>query len=227
MLYPYDATLHGRISYPKFRTAAGTYVSMRDGIWNPASATYDRARLKLVNVPVLKSHHAVYGATACVKDFMGMVTDSLGTGSHSAIRYGILGALLGEIRPPDLNLLDAIWVNGNPNSGPQTSYAGATRRNELVASRDPVAADIWSVRNILVPAFLANGYSPPWPAPSADPDDPTSTFRGYLDQSMSRILAAGFDVTNDPSHIDVYEITALFAGNFESGNTDTWSVTVP
>ncbi len=227
VLYPYDAALHGRISYPKFRTTAGTYVSLRDGIWNPDSATYDRARLKLVNVPVLKSHHAVYGATACVKNFMGLVTDSLGTGSHGAIRYGMLGAVLGEIRPPDLNLLDAIWVNGNPNSGPSTPFAGATRRNELVASRDPVAADLWSVQHILVPAFLANGYSPPWPAPSADPDDPASAFRVYLDQSMSRLLAAGFSVTNVPGQIDLYEIVALFADGFESGDTVDWSATAP
>ena len=227
VLYPYDAALHGRISYPKFRTGAGTYVSLRDGIWNPDSATYDRAPLKLVNVPVLKSHHAVYGATACVKNFMGLVTDSLGTGSHGAIRYGMLGAVLGEIRPPDLNLLDAIWVNGNPNSGPSTPYAGATRRDELVASRDPVAADLWSVQNILVPAFLANGYSPPWPAPSADPGDPAGAFRVYLDQSMSRILAAGFPVTNDPARIDVYEIAAQFTDDFESGDTTAWSAAVP
>lgn len=227
VVYPYDATLHGAVSYPKFRTALGTYVSLRDGVWDPASASYDRARLKLVNVPVLKSHHAVYGATACVKNFMGLVTDSLATNSHAGIRYGLLGALLGEIRPPDLNLLDAIWVNGNPTTGPSTPYAGATRRNELVASRDPVAADIWSVGNILVPAFLANGYSPPWPTPSADPDDPASAFRVYLDSSMSRMLAAGYTVTNDPAQIDLYETVALFAGDFESGDSAVWSATVP
>ena len=227
VVYPYDATLHGAVSYPKFRTSTGTYVSLRDGIWNPGSASYDRERLKLINVPVLKSHHAVYGATACVKNFMGVVTDSLSTSSHSAIRYGILGALLGEIRPPDLNLLDAIWVNGNPTTGPSTSYAGATRRNELVASRDPVAADLWSVQNILVPAFIANGYSPPWPTPSADPDDPAGAFRVYLDQSMSRMLAAGLTVTNEPGQIDLHEIVALFRGDFESGDTGGWSATAP
>lgn len=227
VVYPYDATLHGALSYPKFRTSAGTYVSLHDGVWDPASATYDRARLKLVNVPVLKSHHAVYGATACVKNFMGLVTDSLGTNSHAGIRYGLLGALLGEIRPPDLNLLDAIWVNGNPTTGPATPYAGATRRNELVASRDPVAADIWSVENILVPAFLANGYNPPWPSPSADPDDPAGAFRIYLDQSMSRMLAAGYTVTNDPGQINLHEVVALFHGDFESGDPGGWSAMAP
>ncbi|MEO8195483.1 MAG: DUF362 domain-containing protein [Thermoanaerobaculia bacterium] len=227
VVYPYDAMLHGRISYPKFRAASGTYVSLRDGIWNPGSATYDRGRLKLINLPVLKSHHAVYGATACVKNFMGLVTDSLSSGSHNAIRYGILGAVLGEIRPPDLNLLDAIWVNGNPNSGPSTSYSAATRRDELVASRDPVAADRWAVANVLIPAFVANGFQPPWPTPSADPDNPTSAFRGYLDASMDRLLAAGFTVTNDPAQIDVYEFVMLFRGGFESGDTVGWSSTAP
>lgn len=227
VLYPYDAALHGRLSYPKFRSSAGTYISLRDGIWDEGSGSYDRERLKLINLPVLKSHHAVYGATACVKNFMGLVTDSLGTGSHGAIRYGLLGALLGEIRPPDLNLLDAIWVNGNPYSGPSTPYAGATRRNELVASLDPVAADIWAVGNILVPTFAANGFSPPWPAPSADPNDPAGAFRVYLDQSMSQMLAAGYPATNDPAQIDLQEIVTLFADGFDSGDTSGWSLATP
>jgi hypothetical protein len=59
------------------------------------------------------------------------------------------------------------------------------------------------VKNILIPGFLANGYSPPWPAPSADPDLPSSAFRQYLDNSMYRILASGQDATNDLAQIDV------------------------
>jgi hypothetical protein len=202
VVYPPDPQLQGSISYPKFQTNDGTYISLRHGLWDPASETYDREHLKLINVPVLKSHHATYGATACVKNYMGVVTDSLGTNSHSAIRRGILGALLGEIQPADLNILDCIWINANPFDGPWTSYAGATRRDQLVASRDPVAADIWAVTNILVPGFLANGYTPPWPEPSADPEDPASDFREYLDNSMSWILAAGYAVTNDLDQID-------------------------
>ncbi len=204
VVYPYDDELHGRISYPKFRTASGTYVSLRHGIWSPGGGTYDREHLKFINVPVLKSHHAVYGATACIKNYMGVVTDELGTNSHPAIHYGILGALLGEIQPADLNLLDCIWINANPYDGPWTSYAGATRRNELVASLDPVAADIWAAGHILIPAFAENGYMPPWPFPSADPEDPTSSFRKYLDNSMSQILSAGYAVTNDPAQIDSF-----------------------
>jgi hypothetical protein len=198
----YDAVLHGRVSYPKFQTAAGTRISLKYGIWNSGSGTYDREHLKFINVPVLKSHHSTYGATVAVKHYMGVVTGELSTNSHNAIHYGIMGALLGEIQLADLNIVDAIWINANPYSGPATSYAGATRRDELVASLDPIAVDIWAVRNILIPAFIANGYSPPWPVPSADPDDPSSAFRQYLDNSMYQILAAGYDVTNDFAQID-------------------------
>jgi hypothetical protein len=198
----YDAQLQGRVSYPKFRTSSDTYISLKYGIWNVATSTYDRQHLKLINVPVLKSHHSTYGATVSVKHFMGVVTGNLSTNSHTSIARGILGAVMGEVQIPDLNIIDSVWINANPNSGPQTTYAGATRRDELVASRDPVAADIWSVKNILIPAFLANGYKPPWPSPSADPDIPTSAFRTYLDNSMNRILAAGYSVTNNLSLID-------------------------
>ena len=202
VVYPYDAQLHGRVSYPKFRTSDGTAISLKRGIWHRPSMSYDRERLKFINLPVLKSHHATYGVTACVKHYMGVVTGELGTSSHSAIHYGILGALMGEIQPADLNILDCIWINANPQDGPWTSYGGATRRDELVASVDPVAADIWATKNILIPAFLAEGYTPPWPYPSADPDNPGSKFRLYLDNSMSYILAAGYDATNDLNQID-------------------------
>jgi len=215
---PYDASYQGKLSYAKFRTTAGTYISVRYGIWDPAGGTYDRARLKFINVPVLKSHHATYGATAATKHYMGVVTDQFSTNTHSAIRNGILGALMGQIQTADLNIIDAIWINANPNSGPQTSYSGATRRDELVASLDPIALDLWSVKNILVPGFLGNGYSPPWPTPSADPDLPSSAFRVYLDNSMNRLLAAGYEVTNDLTRIDVAHGNGA-AGDFDGNST--------
>jgi hypothetical protein len=117
--------------------------------------------------------------------------------------------------------VDAIWINANPNTGPATGYAGATRRDELAASLDPVALDIWTVKNILIPGFLGNGYSPPWPLPSADPDDPASAFREYLDNSMYQILDAGYEVTNDPAQIDVHSGYGA-AGDYDAdGDVDT------
>jgi hypothetical protein len=199
----YDDRWQGKLSYPKFRSATGTCVSLRYGIWNAGSGSYDRARLKFINVPVLKSHHSTYGATASVKHYMGVVTGQLSTNSHTSIALGIMGALMDEIQLADLNIVDAIWINANPNTGPSTPYAGATRRDELVASLDPIALDLWSVKNILVPGFVSNGYAPPWPTPSADPDLPAGAFRTYVDNSMNQLLAAGHQVTNDFNQIDV------------------------
>ncbi len=220
IVYPYDGTLHGRVSYPKFQTDSGTYISLRDGIWNPEESSYDQEHLKFINLPVLKSHHATYGVTACVKHHMGTVSGGLSTNSHNAIHYGILGAFLGEIEMADLNILDCIWINANPYSGPGTSYSEAVRRNELIAGFDPVAIDRWAASNILIPAFIENGYSPPWPSPSADPDDPASAFRQYLDNSMYQILDAGFDVTNDPAAI-IMNSGKGFGGDFDlDGDVD-------
>jgi uncharacterized protein (DUF362 family) len=228
----YDPQFSGRVSYPKFRSTDGTYISLRDGVWDSSGSIYDRERLKFLNLPVLKSHSATYGATACIKHYMGVVTTGLSTGSHSAMGAGLLGELIGEMGLADLNILDGIWVNADPHGGPWTGYAEATRLDQLVASTDPVAADIWAVKEILIPAFIANGYSPPWPYPSADPGDPASEFRTYLDSSMDRILTAGFPVTNDMSLIDAVTWDGvaplgIFADSFETGNTGSWSATVP
>jgi hypothetical protein len=226
VVYPYDPAFAGRVSYPKFRTDLGTYVSLRDGVWDLPSNTYDRDRLKLVNMPVLKSHHSTYGATSAVKNWMGVITTGLSTNSHGSMRYGLLGETMVEVRPADLNLLDAIWINADPYTGPSTSYGGATRRNELVASTDAVAADIWAVTSILIPGFLGNGFTPPWPQPDATPDDPSSDFRQYLDASMSALIAGGYPATNDLDQIDLYSADAtglIFTDGFESGDATAWS----
>ncbi len=215
---PYDARWQGKLSYAKFCTTLGTYISIRYGVWDPLSHTYDRTRLKFINVPVLKSHHATYGATVSTKHYMGVVTDQFSTNSHNSIRVGIMGALMSEIQTADLNIVDAIWINANPLSGPQTSYSGATRRDELVAGLDPIATDIWSVKNILIPGFIGNGYSPPWPNPSADPDLPSSAFRTYLDNSMNMLLTFGHQVTNDYGQIDVTNGKGA-AGDFDGNGT--------
>ena len=60
----------------------------------------------------------------------------------------------------------------------------------------------------MIPAFEANGYTPPWPHPNPAPDDPNSIFRGYLDRSMEKLLDGGYAVTNDLDSIDVYSSSA-------------------
>ncbi len=140
IVYDYDPQISGRVSYPKFQTDDGTFISMRDGIWDPGTSSYDRDSLKFINLPVLKSHHATYGVTACVKHYMGLVTRELSTNSHSAIGAGLLGEVIAEIGLADLNILDCIWVNANPYSGPSHELqrrhaAGSTRRQHRSGRR--------------------------------------------------------------------------------------------
>lgn len=197
----------GTISYPRFVSDYGTCVSLKHGVWDSDGGAWDRSRLKFINLPVLKPHGNTYGVTACVKNFMGVVTTAL-TDAHEGVRGGVLGAVMADIGPPDLNILDCIWTYGYPSGGPNVGYSFTTRSDQLVASTDPIAADIWATSNILVPTFEANGYYKPWPHPDPDPENPDSIFRGYLDRSMEKMINAGYAVTNDLESIDVYSSSA-------------------
>ncbi|MDO8631259.1 MAG: DUF362 domain-containing protein, partial [Phycisphaerales bacterium] len=199
-----------RVSYPKFQSPRGACISYKYGIWDPVSTTYDHDRLVVLNIPVLKTH-SIYAVTGAVKNHMGVITQSLGTESHNGVGRGGLGSVLAEVRVPDLTILDCIWVLARPGWGPSASYTQASRRDQLVAGTDPVALDVWAVKNILVPQILANGYTVADYASTQDPDDPDSTFRRYLDRSMNEMLAAGIPTTND------YNAVRLFV--YEDGSS--------
>ncbi|MBI5709775.1 MAG: DUF362 domain-containing protein [Candidatus Eisenbacteria bacterium] len=196
----WQADVQMKVSYPKFRTVRGRRVSLKYGLWDPAAGAYDDSLLTFLNLPVLKCH-AGYGVTAAVKHHVGTMTTALSTYTHGAVRYGGLGAFLGEVRLPDLNILDAIYVLAIPGAGPAASYAQATPADWLLAGRDPVALDMWATANVLVPAITANGYTS---YPMQDPGNPSSIFRTYLDASMSELLERGRTVTNDLCQIDAH-----------------------
>jgi hypothetical protein len=205
--YVVKDTEAGRVSYPRFLTAEQTCVDLAHGIWDSEAGAWDRSRLKFINLPVLKPH-GIYAVTSCVKNFMGVVTTELNTNSHNGVRGGQMGAVMAEIGLPDLNILDCIWIKGHPGAGPDVGAAFTTRSDQLVASTDPIAADIWATTNILIPAYLDNGYSPPWSYPDPDPENPSGTFRTYIDRSMEWLLADGYSVTNDSDSIDAYTKSA-------------------
>ena len=214
---PYESDVQMRISYPKFRTAHGEYVSLKYGLWDPGSGTYDDSRLTFLNIPVLKCHGAVYGVTAATKHHVGTMTTSLSTSTHSGVRWGGLGKFLARVRRPDLNILDAIYILARPSAGPWCTYAEATRTDMLLAGTDPIALDWWATKNILVPTIQANGYTS-WPM--QDPDNPSSIFRLYLDAATQQLLAAGIPVTHDPAQIQVRSCGALDAGPLPTSALD-------
>ncbi len=193
------------VSYPKFTTRYGTRISFKEGIWDPAVG-YDSRRLKVINVPVLKSH-SIYGVTASVKHYMGVVSDRLSRHSaHGSVGTGGMGTQMAQTRFPVLNVLDAIWINAAPGRGPRTLYSQATQADIVAASRDPVALDYWAAKNILLPAARKLGYGN---TDSLDPDVTRKGFFGYwLRLSMKALQKAGYPVTLDLDRVNI-SVTSL------------------
>jgi hypothetical protein len=193
------------VSYPKFRTAFGTYLSFKHGIWNPDIQSYDGQRLKIINIPVLKSHR-LYGATACVKHYMGVVSRHL-TNAHESVGTGGMGTEMIETRMPTLNIIDAIWINATPGNGPGTTYSEAVNVNVIAASTDPVALDYWTTKHILLKAAQIKNHKLPLPM---NPDDVNgNSFGKWLNLSMHEIIKAGYQTTIDEDQMNVY-VTNLF-----------------
>lgn len=208
-----------QVSYPKFRTIFGTYISFKEGIWNPETLSYDRDRLKVINVPVLKTH-SDKGVTACIKHYMGVVTARM-TNACSKVGTGGMGAEMVETGIPTLNILDSIWINPIPLGGPRTSYTNAVRVNVIMASTDPIALDFWAVKHVLMQASQKMGYTD---LSSMDPDlDDYPYFGYYLRRAMQELWNAGYQVTNDEFQMNVFvfdmharklsEFDTLFANN--------------
>ena len=190
------------VSYPKFKTKYGTYISFKYGVWDQAKNKYDSNKLKIINVPVLKTH-GIYGVTASVKHYMGVVSDKLTNhNAHNSVGNGGMGTQMAETRVPTLNIIDAIWINAIPKGGPSTPYNKAVQTKLIAASIDPIALDYWSAKNILIPASKEIGYSN---VKSLDPDYIQSgSFGSWLLLSKEALNRAGYNYTLDIDKIRVY-----------------------
>jgi hypothetical protein len=200
-----------RVSYPKFKTVFGTYVSFRNGVWNFSTSTYNSNILKVINIQVLKSHE-LYGVTGCVKNYMGVQSQLLSDG-HNLIGKGAMGTEIAKTRFPTMNVLDCIWVNANPVEsgvppcGPVTAYEDASYANVIAASTDPVALDYVASKYVLMPAALQKGHKE---VTSLDPDNPNKvaelweSFHNYLERSMEQLRIAGFRVTMNEMEMNMF-----------------------
>jgi hypothetical protein len=122
-------------------------------------------RLRLFNMPVLKSH-VMMGATGTLKNFMGVLDvgamgEDLMKGIHGALIHdGLMARMMKEVRMPDLNILDALWVIHQPPYGPQGADGQAYEANgfrwvgALLGGLDPVAIDHAAVSKILYPSTV-------------------------------------------------------------------------
>jgi len=210
------------VSYPKFRTSFGTNISLRMGIYN--GTDYDSDRLKIINMPVMKSHFR-YGVTGCVKNYMGVPMGEVVPSIHSSIPHehfsiglGGMGTLMGEVRAPVLNILDMVWVNPHPmesstRRGPWSTYSNARFTDIIAASQDPVALDYWSSKNVLCEAASYLNYTEyssldPDYAPLSDQyygyDPMDESFHNYLNRSRMELQDYGFQFTMDPDAMNVF-----------------------
>lgn len=202
---PPDAQTKIAVTYPKFQTKYATFISFKLGVWDAVNGSYNSDRLKVLNVPVLKTHGG-YGVTACVKHYMGVVSDRLsreaGGRAHNSVGAGGMGTQMAETRFPDLNILDAIWINAHPRGGPLTTYGEASHAGIIAASTDPAALDYWAAKNILMPAARAKGYDD---LLSMDPDNTSpGTFGEWLRLSLAQIQKAGHRATVSEKSMNVY-----------------------
>lgn len=202
VVYPEMTSTGFYISYPKFKTEFGTYVSFREGIWDPDQLAYDSDRLKIINMPVLKSHQT-YQVTASIKNYMGTVSDKLADHTpHQSVISGGMGTQMANTRMPVLNILDAIWINPYPRRGPRTPYNMSAQTNIIAASTDPAALDYWAAKNILMVAakeLTPSGYK------AMDPEGQEPGEFGYwLARSRDELAMAGFRATTDPGEMNIF-----------------------
>ena len=179
------------VSYPKFTTEFGTHVSFREGIWDSEAGQFDRGRLVIINMPVLKSHFLLQ-QTGAVKNSMGTTSDMLTqTRAHNSVVLGGMGTQMAYTRMPVLNIMDMIWVG--PDRGPEVRYDRAVEVNMIAASIDPVALDVWTTIHVLMPEAER------FPGGRAAPMDPHGTIPGtfgfWLRLSLAEMVEAGYGFT--------------------------------
>lgn len=198
------------VSYPKFETTFNTKISFKYGIWNGTNYSKE---LKVINLPVLKSHGG-FGVTAAMKNYMGVQSQNLGNG-HQTIATGSMGTLMVELGLPTLNILDAIWINANPaptlSNGPSTDYREATRINMILASTDPIALDYWASKNVIYEVAKKLNHTN---IHTLHPDNTLKTgiseaFGVWLNNSYSELVRANYTLTKNEEAMNIFANSLL------------------
>jgi hypothetical protein len=210
------------VSYPKFTTEYGTHISFKEGVWDNSTG-FDSERLKVINMPVLKSHFR-YGVTGCIKHYMGVPQGYIAPSVHISIPHehfsianGGMATLMVETRAPILNILDMIWINANPLEsssmrGPWGNYGYTTFTDIIGASQDPVALDYWASNNVLIPIAMLDYETYSSLDPDYEPKSPQYTgydqmdesFHNYLRRSKDVLIDAGLQATMNQTEMNVF-----------------------
>jgi hypothetical protein len=196
-----------KVSYPKFKTPSGrNYVSLRSGVWDSLSASYDSSKLCIINFPVLK-HHGMAGATVAVKNWIGVMSVDWANeryGGWSAMHYTYLFtqyALVARIMSvtyPRLSIVDAAWTSAAGN----TSSDYVVNTKALFASTDPVAVSWYAAKYMLTPVAYNKTET--------NPDFPSGKYHDCLTNWKNFFVdSAGIACTMDSTKISVYNRGSL------------------
>jgi hypothetical protein len=178
------------ISYPCFTTPKGNRIELREGRWTGSGYAQN---LKLIHCAVLKDHSGDIGMTGALKIVYGALSMSDGTSAKR--HYQDLGSqcarMWTEVRAPDLNILDCIWVSFGSMTVGKDHVSGCigyppsltSRRNILLAGHDPIAIDYHANKRILLPLGGAS-------AAAHDPDNNPRLVSVYA-EARDVINAAG------------------------------------
>jgi hypothetical protein len=207
--YPYDPA--SKISYPKFQSPEGTYISLKYGIWDSTSAAYDLDKLCIVDFPVLKAHGWT-GATLAIKNWIGVLTVAYQNeryGGDNAMHFDYffseyaLPAKVMQVTYPKLTIIDAAWTN------PERNYGNiAVQLNMLLGSTDPFAASWYAAKYMLTPV----AYYPE----RTNPDNANGYYGMYFSNWINCMHDSGFAVTKDSTEISVYDrsVLSITSGNY-------------
>lgn len=202
--YTYDPV--SKITYPKFQSPAGTYISLKYGIWNETTQNYNHNRLCIIDFPVLKCHGWT-GATLAIKNWIGVLTvayqdERYGGGDPMHFDYFFspyaLVAKVMQVTFPKLTIIDAAWTN------PERNYGNiAIQLNMLLGSTDPFAASWYAAKYMLTPvAYYPENTNP-------DLNGGYGSYGTCLNNWITCMQDSGFAVTKDSSEISVYDRSVL------------------
>ena len=210
-----------KISYPKFTSPfCNKKISLRYGIWDSNSSSYDLDRLCLIDFPVLKAH-SWSGATIAIKNWVGVLTtayaDERYGGSvamHSDYIFGPY-ALVAKVMAatfPKLTIVDAAWTSTESNS----TLNGIVSTKMLLGSTDPCAVSWYAAKYILTP-IAVDPYN-------TNPDLQGSKYKNNLEAWTNCLRDSGFACTKNSSEISVYDRNCLNQSSSIFSLNNGWNI---
>lgn len=210
-----------KISYPKFNSPfTNQKISLRYGIWDSNSSSYDPDRLCLIDFPVLKAH-SWSGATIAIKNWVGVLTTAYANeryGGHSEMhsnyifgQYALVAKVMG-VTFPKLTIVDAEWTSAASNS----DLTDLVHTKMLLGSTDPCAVSWYAAKYILTP-IAVDPYN-------TDPDLQGSKYKNNLESWTNSLRDSGFACTKNSVEISVYDRNCISQSYSIFSLNDGWNI---